>query len=80
MSTQINPNDHAVHYPDRFKTPLAPSFSNESVYADPRTGPPRWNGRDQLVLPNGMIVYDEREEAARRNGTAAAQGYLPERR
>lgn len=60
MATQINPNDHRVHYPDRFKTPLARSFSNESIYANPRSNPPRWNDRDQLVDHRGRVLYDER--------------------
>jgi hypothetical protein len=66
-STVVNPNDGQLHYPDTYKTPLHDSFSAESIYADPRTNPPRWNDRDQLVLPDGRVIYDEREEARRRH-------------
>lgn len=56
----VNPNDHQLHYPDTYKTPLHQSFSGESMFANPRSNPPRWNNRDQLVLPNGTVVFDER--------------------
>lgn len=64
MSTQINPNDHLIHYSDRFKTPLHRSFSGESIYADPAKHPPMWNDRDQLVAHDGTVIVDERAEAA----------------
>lgn len=59
-STALNPNDGRLHYPDTYKTPLHQSFSGESVYANPTTNPPRWNNRDQLVGPNGAVLFDER--------------------
>lgn len=55
---QINPNDHQMHYGDKWKTPYHKSFSNESQWATPNA--PAWNAQDQLVLPNGQVVYDER--------------------
>ena len=58
ISTQINPNDGLLHYPDRFKTPLHQSFSNESQWAGPDA--PRWVNDSQLAVPNGRIVFDER--------------------
>jgi hypothetical protein len=63
MSTQVNPNDHRIHYSDRFKTPLHRSFSGESIYADQAKRPPMWNDRDQLVAHDGTVIVDERSEA-----------------
>lgn len=57
----INPNDQRLHYPDFWKTPYHASFSNESQWALP--GAPTWNKRDQLVLPNGSVMFDERAMA-----------------
>lgn len=57
--TAINPNDQQMHYPDYWKTPYHKSFSAESQWANPDTAP-KWNDKDQLVLPNGSIVFDER--------------------
>lgn len=59
VTTQINPNDSLMHYPDRFKTPLHRSFSNESQWASDRA--PQWINDSQLALPNGRIVFDERK-------------------
>lgn len=58
ISTQINPNDNQLHYPDRFKTPLHQSFSNESQWAG--RDAPQWINDSQQALPNGRIVFDER--------------------
>lgn len=66
MQTQINPNDHRLHFPDTYKTPLHQSFSGESIFANPRSNPPMWNERDQLVLPNGTVLFDERANARRK--------------
>jgi hypothetical protein len=54
----VNPNDNQMHYPDRWKTPLHQTFSNESQFAVPMA--PRWNSLDQLVSPGGRIMFDER--------------------
>lgn len=59
-TTEINHNDGQVHFPDKFKTPLHQSFSNESVFADPTTKPPKWNDKDQLVADDGTVLFDER--------------------
>jgi hypothetical protein len=58
--TSVNPNDHRIHYSDTYKTPLHESFSGESVYADPASNPPTWNEKDQLVTPDGRVLFDER--------------------
>lgn len=60
--TSINQNDGLPHYTDTFKTPLHQSFSGESIYADPRSKPPAWNEKDQLVAPDGTVLYDERAQ------------------
>lgn len=60
----INPNDNRMHYPDFWKTPYHQTFSNESQWAIPSQAP-AWNQQDQLVLPNGQIVYDERSQSQR---------------
>ena len=70
--TAINPNDNKPHYPDTYKTPYHKSFSSESMYANP-TLAPRWNPEDQLVLPNGSVVFDERAQAAARVAQKATQ-------
>lgn len=57
--TAVDPNDNLTHYPDYWKTPYHQTFSNQSQWAT--TGAPAWNDRDQLVLPNGNIVFDDRK-------------------
>jgi len=59
--TGQNANDGKLHFSDFWKTPYHKSFSAESQYADP-TKAPSWNEKDQLVLPNGQIVFDERAQ------------------
>jgi hypothetical protein len=72
QGTARNPNDHLLHYPDTYKTPLHDSFSGESIYADPRSKPPRWNKFDQLVARDGTILFDERNRSGAR---AAVRSY-----
>lgn len=55
----IDPNDNRVHFPDYWKTPYHESFSVESQWADPKLAP-SWNEKDQLVLPDGKIIFDDR--------------------
>lgn len=57
--TGMNRNDHKMHFTDYFKTPYHESFSAESKWATPQA--PRWNDQDQLVLPNGSVVFDEKQ-------------------
>lgn len=57
-ATAINPNDHQLHFPDYWKTPLHQSFSNESQWAGPTT--PQWVNDSQLAAPNGRVVFDEK--------------------
>lgn len=59
ISTQVNPNDNLLHYPDRFKTPQHQSFSNESQWAAQNA--PQWINDSQQATPNGRIVFDERQ-------------------
>ena len=54
-----------MHFPDFWKTPYHESFSAESQWADPAKAP-KWNAQDQLVLPDGTVVFDEKKEAAQR--------------
>jgi hypothetical protein len=58
--SSINPNDQQLHYPDYWKTPYHESFSSESKFALP--GAPTWNNQDQLITPDGKVVFDEREK------------------
>jgi hypothetical protein len=60
--TSINPNDRKPHYDDYWKTPYHKSFSAESQWADPAKAP-KWNETDQLVTPDGTVIFGEREEA-----------------
>lgn len=62
-NTAVNPNDGQIHYDDKWKTPYHKSFSNESQFAT--KGAPAWNNQDQLVLPNGNVVYDERAQQSK---------------
>jgi hypothetical protein len=55
----IDPNDQRMHYPDYWKTPYHETFSNESRWADPKTAP-AWNDKDQLVAPDGKVLFDDR--------------------
>lgn len=57
-ATAINQNDNALHFPDFWKTPQHQTFSNESQWAGPNA--PAWNAQDQLIAPNGRIVFDEK--------------------
>jgi hypothetical protein len=59
-ATGINRNDGQLHFGDYFKTPYHKSFSAESKYA--KQTAPRWNEQDQLVLPDGTVVFDERAQ------------------
>lgn len=59
-ATGMNANDGMMHFTDYFKTPYHQSFSEESKYTS--KGAPRWNDQDQLELPSGKIVYDEKKD------------------
>ncbi len=58
--TAVDPNDNRIHYPDYWKTPYHQTFSNESQWATP--GAPSWNEHDQLVLPNGRVIFDDKAQ------------------
>lgn len=66
MGTAVNPNDHRLHFPDTYKTPLHQSFSGESIYANPASRPPMWNDKDQLISADGRVLFDERANARHR--------------
>ena len=55
----VDPNDNRLHFPDKWKTPLHRTFSNESIYAGPNA--PSWNNKDQLVDKQGNILFDDRK-------------------
>lgn len=63
-ATAVNPNDKQIHFPDTYKTPYHESFSRESKFATPDA--PTWNDQDQLVAPDGAVVFDERKVYAAR--------------
>lgn len=50
--------DGKPHFSDKWKTPFHQSFSNGSQYAS--SDAPAWNDRNQLVLADGRVVFDER--------------------
>jgi hypothetical protein len=54
----VDPNDGIMHFPDTWKTPYHETFSNDSQWALPSA--PAWNDKDQLVAPNGGILFDDR--------------------
>jgi hypothetical protein len=68
-STQVNPNDGKMHFPDVWKTPYHQSFSVQSQYAT--AAAPNWNDQDQLVAKDGTVLVDERAQAAARAAMAA---------
>lgn len=59
-TASVNQNDGQMHYPDLWKTPLHQTFSTDSQWSTPAA--PSWNNQDQLVSPNGRVVYDERAQ------------------
>lgn len=71
-TTAVNPNDHKMHFPDVWKTPYHQSFSAESQWAIPGKAP-TWNDKDQLVTPDGKVVFDEPAIAAKALVKATAQ-------
>lgn len=60
--TALNPNDQKTHFPDFWKTPYGRTFSAESQWANPATAP-NWNAQDQLVTPDGKVVFDDKKQA-----------------
>lgn len=56
----VDPNDKKLHYPDYWKTPYHQTFSNESQWAG--EGAPKWNDKDQLVMPDGTVVFDDKAQ------------------
>lgn len=58
-TTGVNANDGKLHFGDYYKTPYHKSFSSESKWAT--AAAPTWNDKDQLVLKNGAVVFDERQ-------------------
>jgi hypothetical protein len=72
--TGMNANDGKLHFSDYYKTPYHQSFSAESKFAT--EGAPRWNDKDQLVTPDGKVVFDERALSAARNGASESFGSL----
>lgn len=53
--TEINPVDKLLHFPDTYKTPYHPTFSNESKYATP-DNPFYWKGQTQYDRRSGEAV------------------------
>jgi hypothetical protein len=62
--TDVNANDGKLHFTDYWKTPYHESFSAESKWAVPGKAP-TWNDLDQLVTPDGIVVFDERAKVGR---------------
>lgn len=48
--------DERGHFPDTYKKPFHPTFSNESIYAT--ADAPRWEGY-RLISPSGQVIADE---------------------
>jgi hypothetical protein len=57
----VDPNDKQLHYPDYWKTPYHQTFSAESQWANPETAP-KWNEQDQLVAPDGTVLFDDKAQ------------------
>ena len=58
-TSNINPNDSKLHYPDVWKTPYHETFSSESQWAMPNA--PTWKGT-KLILRDGTVIFDEKEK------------------
>jgi hypothetical protein len=56
----IDPNDKLKHRNDYWKTPYHETFSAESQWAGQNA--PKWNDKDQLVAPDGTIIFDDRAQ------------------
>lgn len=59
------------HFPDQWKTPYHPTFSNISNYATPNA--PSWQN-NVLSDQNGNVIADERPQGANPLGSAGVQG------
>ena len=69
LATSVNQNDGMPHFTDKYKTPLHESFSGESKYSRSDIAGPKWNSKDQLVAPDGRVLFDEPAVvAARKKG------------
>lgn len=55
--TQINSQDHRLHYPDTYKQPGHPTFSIESKYAVGRNDAGRWEG-DTFIPPTNNKIEE----------------------
>lgn len=66
-TSAIDPNDKRLHYPDYWKTPYHETFSGESKWADPKKAP-KWNDKDQLVAPDGKVLFDDRDPTKKQRG------------
>jgi hypothetical protein len=60
-TTGVNQNDGKLHFGDYWKTPYHKSFSAESQWAT--ADAPKWNEKDQLISPDGKVVFDERAQS-----------------
>jgi len=69
----VNANDGKLHYSDYYKTPYHETFSNESQWADPEKAP-KWNDKNQLVTPDGKVIYDEKAGSGAPQGAPADPG------
>ena len=58
--TGVDPNDQRMHFSDYWKTPYHESFSAESKFAG--SNAPMWNELDQLVAPDGTVIFDDRQK------------------
>lgn len=54
----VDPNDKLKHRNDYWKTPYHETFSGESQWAGKNA--PKWNDKDQLVAPDGTILFDDK--------------------
>lgn len=53
----LSPSSTNGHWPDTYKKPNHPTFSNESIYAGPDA--PSWRGGSLLVDSRGRVLADE---------------------
>ncbi|MDE2021275.1 MAG: hypothetical protein KGJ13_13145, partial [Patescibacteria group bacterium] len=73
-TTAVDKNDGKIHFPDTWKTPYDLTFSSDSQFANANA--PTWNDKDQLVTPDGKIVFDDRNRAPYM-GAAQTPSYKP---
>lgn len=71
----IDQNDNRMHYPDYWKAPTHPMFSNQSQWGGPDS--PQWTPDDKRVDISGRVLYNDRRKPEPGSFGALVPGWLP---